>query len=91
MLTMQGPFIQPWPYWFSIYRIRESEKIEYSVRTHKQAIHICTSTFELEYAVQIYISNNYTWLFSSFRILAGCRFTGNIPDELGNLGELTFL
>ncbi|KAK9920139.1 hypothetical protein M0R45_028700 [Rubus argutus] len=24
-------------------------------------------------------------------ILAGCRFTGNIPDELGNLGELTLL
>lgn len=90
MLTMQGPFIQPWPYWFSLFRIREAEKVKYSVRTHKQAILISSSTFEFEYAMQI-LSNKYIWLFSSFRILAGCKFTGNIPDELGNLGELTFL
>jgi len=28
---------------------------------------------------------------SYFRILAGCGFSGNIPDELGNLSELSFL
>lgn len=58
MLTMQGPFIQPWPYWFSLFRIREAEKVKYSVRTHKQAILISSSTFEFEYAMQI-LSNKY--------------------------------
>lgn len=27
----------------------------------------------------------------SIRILAGCSFSGKIPDELGNLEQLSFL
>jgi hypothetical protein len=38
-----------------------------------------------------YVSFIYVSFQHLLRILAGCGFSGSIPDELGNLAELSFL
>lgn len=94
--TVQGPFFQPWPHRSSLSKIRESEKFKYPVRTNEQAIFLFPIwALYMQNATYIfyflYILNENSWHFSSFSILAGCSFNGEIPDELGNLAELSFL
>ncbi|XP_073226955.1 uncharacterized protein [Cicer arietinum] len=49
-----------------------------------------TSTWLMK-TVQTQTTTHVDFKLHCFRILAGCSFSGNIPDTLGNLTELSFL
>lgn len=81
-MLFQGPFVQSRTHRFTYFPFKRPAKAQHSVR-----ISLCSCSLPCVCVVYLFNKHSY-WIFS---ILAGCGFTGSIPNEIGYLKDLSFL
>lgn len=91
-ILLQGPVIQSRAHRCAHSKSREFRKSEHPVSSNQRAdATLCINPSQTGTFFFFFYSKQLHVFSLSLRILAGCGFTGQIPDELGNLAQLTFL
>ena len=87
LCCMQGPLLQQSSWWPIAHFNWQSQAAYNTVHPNPKGkfLYFITSHITLHESMKL------TQCIVIFRILVGCSFTGDIPQELGNLVQLSFL